>query len=306
MTRKEIILFLVIAFISGAGWVFVPSQVATVPPLFSISYRFILSSIILLTICAIRKERLFDKSIFILVLFQGTLMFPLNYFLTYSACKYLTSGLVGLISSMVIVPSYVMGLLTHKYKLKFYMILALGCAILGLMALSRDAFITHSYSALGFVLAVLSIVASAIGLSVVPFIKKRTEVSIYVLTGQSMLVGGIVSLILGGLQFQSLEYSLETTYITNLLILSILTPIVFVSFYFFSNKYGAVTASYIWVIAPIFSLLMSVFVEKYMPTALELVGIMIIIFSTLYINFCLLRQNNIKERVGSKNATVKK
>lgn len=281
---KEIALFLLISFISGAGWVLVPSQVKDVPPIFSIGYRFIFASLLILSIAYYRREKMYDPKVIKLVLFQGILMFPLNYLLTYSACKYTTSGLVGLISSMAIVPSYVIGLLLNKDKFSYSSGVLLLLSILGLFFIFNKEFGSYTHNTLGVILAIASVVVTAFSLYIIPHIKGKTNLSILTLTGQAMLVGGIFSLLLGLFLHQTLIYSYEERYISGLLILGVLSPIVYVTFFSFSNKYGAVFASYVWVIAPLFSILMSIIFEGYRPDKLDLIGIVLVITSCIMIN----------------------
>lgn len=281
---KDISLFILIAFISGAGWIFVPSQVSEVPALFSISYRFLLSSLLILGIALIRKEKIFDKSVMGLIIFQGMLMYPLNYYLTYTACKYTPSGLVGLISSFIIVPSYVLGVFLKKYPFRVSTVLAIGVSLVGLCLLFRKEVSGYTHHSLGLILALLSDLALATALLIIPALKKKTSVGLLGITGQSMFMGGILSFLLAFLHDPLIPFVFGKTYLLGLLVLSVLTPLVFVSFYYFSSKKGSVFASYIWVIAPIFSVLMSFLVKEYHPGPWDGIGIFLILSSCLYVN----------------------
>jgi drug/metabolite transporter (DMT)-like permease len=219
-------------------------------------------------------------------------MFPVNYYLTYSACKYTPSGLVGIISSFAIVPSYCLGMLLKRYSFNLSTVLAIGVSLLGLILLLRKDVSGYSHNSLGLFLAILSDLAVVTALIIVPYLKKKTSVSILAITGQSMLVGGVVSFLIALLQTHSFPFSLEKNYILSLLILSGLTPLVFVSFYYFSNKRGAVFASYVWVVAPIFSVLMSALVKEYRPGLWDGIGIILIIASCLYVNRSLANQSS--------------
>lgn len=255
-----------------------------IPLFFSISYRFILSSLLILMIAKIRGDKLFDKSLLWLIFFQGMVMFPLNYYLTYSACQYSPSGLVGLISSMAVLPAYGVGVILKKYPLSLKILGAIGVSLLGLAFLFRKEISGYTHNNIGLLLSMLSDLAAVLGITLVPILKKRAKVSLLSITRQSMLIGGIVSFFIGFSQHHTLIYTLETNYLVSLLILSFLTPLVFISFYYFSHKKGAVFASYVWVIAPIFSILMSFLFKEYRPGLLDGVGIFLILLSCLYVN----------------------
>ena len=284
LSLRETGLFFMITFISGVGWVFIPSQIVSVEPLFSISYRFLVAGGLIFCFCFWKGERFFDRSVFHLIIAQGAFMFPANYFLTYTACKYVPSGLVGLISSMTLVPAYCFGVLTKSHSFDRGVVFWILGSVLGLLLIFEKDLIFSSYKTLGLLFAVFSTFSTALGLTLVPHIKQKTSLSIFAITSISMLTGSFVCFLLGVISSGAPEISLEISYLLNLSILSLLTPVVFVSFYYFSSQYGAYVASYVWVLAPVFSVMMSIFIEGYRPTGLETLGILIICVSGLFLN----------------------
>ena len=100
---KNILLFITPVIIWGSTWYVITFQVGDVDPLFSVSYRFGLAGLLMLIITkALNMKLSFSKKEHAFILLQGLLLFGFNYWMMYSSELYLTSGLVGLIFSLLV------------------------------------------------------------------------------------------------------------------------------------------------------------------------------------------------------------
>ena len=278
------------ALISGAGWALIPSQIQSIPKEFSIAYRFLLTSFVLGSIVLFKGEKLFDKRIMKLIIFQGIIMYPLTYFLSYSACSHMHSGLVGLISSMIIVPTYLIGILTKEYRLSGTILIIILNSCIGLSLVFHQYIALPNADLFGLFLALSSIVSSALGYALIRKVSVKTNLSSIAIATLSTGIGGISSLFYALTIHREFQFSIEQNYIVSLLVLGVvLTPFVFVSLYHLAAKFSTLHTSYVFALAPIFSIAMSYVFEDYRPDLWNLIGVVVVIFT------CLLAQKKVEE-----------
>ena len=97
------LLFTITCFIWGTTWFAIKFQLVDISPTLSIAYRFGIASIILFAFLFITKAKLkFTLVQHKWFLIQGILLFGICYWLTYWAETGLTSGLVAVLSSLII------------------------------------------------------------------------------------------------------------------------------------------------------------------------------------------------------------
>src|SRR5512133_607211 len=100
---SDLVLFLIPTFIWGTTWLAIKYQLGAVAPEVSVAWRFGLASLLLLGWCRARgvplRFPLRDHLAFALL---GLLLFGANYVLVYRSEEYLTSGLVAVISSLMV------------------------------------------------------------------------------------------------------------------------------------------------------------------------------------------------------------
>ena len=96
-------LYMTATLIWGSTWLGIKLQLAQVPPILSVGYRFCLASIILLIYCVITQKPLsFPRRDHTFMAVQGFSLFGLGYIMSYLATSYLTSGLVAVIFSTIL------------------------------------------------------------------------------------------------------------------------------------------------------------------------------------------------------------
>ena len=97
---KNLILYIIPAFIWGSTWLAITFQLGVVDPLVSVFYRFLLAAIILFVYCsAIKMNLKYTARQHLFMALQGVFLFGINYWLVYLAEVHLKSGLVAVIFS---------------------------------------------------------------------------------------------------------------------------------------------------------------------------------------------------------------
>ena len=95
-------LYLAASLIWGSTWLGIKLQLAQVPPVLSVAYRFFLAAAILFAYCLARRKRLaFSWKDHRFMAAQGFTLFGLSYCMSYLATGYLTSGLVAVVFSTI-------------------------------------------------------------------------------------------------------------------------------------------------------------------------------------------------------------
>lgn len=286
----RISLFFVLSFISGAGWLLIPSQAQFTSPWLSMGYRFFFSGIVLLIVELMRGGRFIDKNVISKLFFQGIVFFPVNYYFSYLACSYINPGFVSLINALGILPAMMLQVVFGSLHFKKNLIFPVLVAILGVFLVFHDDVSSSGQDRIGIIFAVLSILAATLGLFLIPKITQKTQLSVFVITGYSMIIGGIFSLIIGTALLGNLDFPLQPVYLRDLGILCIVTPVFFVAHYYFSMRYGSIDAAMVFMFAPVFSLAASKIFANYHVSLLDVTGCVMIVSSGALISRFLVRE----------------
>jgi drug/metabolite transporter (DMT)-like permease len=98
--------FALITLIWGSTWLVIRDQIATVPPTWSVTYRFIVAGAAMFAWAAWRGESLrIGRQGHLLALAFGIPQFFINFNFVYWAEHYVTSGLVAVVFAMLLVPN---------------------------------------------------------------------------------------------------------------------------------------------------------------------------------------------------------
>lgn len=106
---KVILAFLVVTAIWGSTWLVIKDQVGSVPPSWSITYRFLVACAGMFVLALVRRESLrLSREGVMLALLVGLAQFVCNFQFVYRAEMHLTSGLVAVFYALLMVPNAVL------------------------------------------------------------------------------------------------------------------------------------------------------------------------------------------------------
>ena len=101
-----IVAFLIVSVVWGSTWLVIKDQISTVPPAWTITWRFVLAGAGMGLLALVRRESLRlppgGQTMAVLV---GIMQFAGNYQFVYHAEGYLTSGLVAVLFALLMVPN---------------------------------------------------------------------------------------------------------------------------------------------------------------------------------------------------------
>ena len=136
-TRLAILVpFAIVTLIWGSTWLVIRDQVSTVPPSWSVTYRFLVAGIAMVITALIRGEKLvLDRRGWLFALAIGFSQFCLNFNFVYRAEEHITSGLVAVVFALLLVPNALMGRLFLGQRLGWQLLIGSGIAMAGVVLL---------------------------------------------------------------------------------------------------------------------------------------------------------------------------
>lgn len=269
-------LFALATLIWGSTWYVIRYQLGMVAPEASVVYRFALAAMLLLGFCAVTGIRLrYSRREHLLMATQGTFMFAPNYVLIYHSERFLASGLVAVVFSIIVIFNIVGMRLFFGHPIRLRMVAGAvsgvgGVAFLFWPELSR--FEGGSQEAMGLALATLATFVASIG-NLVAAHNYRLGLPVQASTGFAMLYGTLmVSLwaIVSGVPWSFLA---TTGYLLSLAYLAMFGSVVaFVAYLTLAGEIGADRAAYVGVVTPVVALAISTALEGYRWTVPAVLG----------------------------------
>ena len=128
--------FILLTFIWGSTWLVIHDQLGTVPPVWSVTYRFTVAAAAMFA-----YARLTGASLRIgaeghrLALMFGIPQFFLNFNFVYQAEQHVTSGLVAVVFALLMVPNALLGRIFLKHRITAGFLLGSAIAMAGIALL---------------------------------------------------------------------------------------------------------------------------------------------------------------------------
>ena len=256
-------------------------QLGVVDPSWSVSYRFILAGLILLSFARLKKLNLsFTPKQHRFIFLQGILLFGVNYLLVYIAEEQLTSALAAVAFSTIVFLNILFGtlLLKRTSEKKVFVGAILGVA--GTFLLFRNDLVDIRFDELPlFHLAVcfLSVVVASLG-NITSAYNQTKSLPVLQTNAYGMLYGGLFIGALALVSGKPLTFDFTVEYAFSLLYLSVFGSILaFGAYLTLIGKIGADKAAYVLIIIPVIAVLLSVVFEDF-PFNIEVVfGIVLIL-----------------------------
>src|SRR3954469_8872848 len=108
--RSVILPFIVFTAIWGSTWIVIRSQLGTVPPQWSVTYRFAIAAVAITMVALAKGDTLrLGRGGFTAAIFLGFTQFCVNFNAVYLAERHITSGVVATVFALLLIPSSLMG-----------------------------------------------------------------------------------------------------------------------------------------------------------------------------------------------------
>lgn len=267
----------------GTTWFGIKLQLdSTVAPLFSIAYRFAIASILLFAFLAITGKNLkYSLSQHMWFMLQGILLFGICYWLTYIAEMGLTSGLVAVLSSLIIFFNVMFGRVLLKKPIQPKLLLGFVVGISGMALLYKDELSSNGFDQKGIQLlgiAVLSNIVASLG-NIVSARNQSKGLPIPQTNAYGMAYGVLLVFGIGMLTGNELTFDWNPNYVGSLIYLAIFGSIIaFYCYLTILGQLGAGKAAYVNLVIPIIALLVSSLFESFQWTAIAFLGLGLVLF----------------------------
>ncbi|MDB5364966.1 MAG: hypothetical protein JWM77_893 [Rhodospirillales bacterium] len=263
----NIFLYASIVLVWGSTWLAIKFQLGDVAPSVSVCWRFALAAIAMALWCRARGLSLkLTRDQHARLALLGALLFCGNYELIYEAERYLTSGLVALIFSLLPLFNILLGSLLLGRELSLRALLGVGVGVTGVViAFWPDivAFDLGKSGSVGLAIALGGTVLASFGNLVAT---RNAQRSVPVLPGTAIAMGygALCCAVLVLLRGDRFTVEVTAPYLLSLAYLAVFGSVIAFGFYLtLLGRIGPERAAYSALVIPIVALLMSHFFEGY-------------------------------------------
>ena len=270
--------FLLATLIWGSTWLVIETQLPYAPAAWSITWRFGLASVAMVAVALARGERLaIGRPAHMLAVIVGATQFTLNYLFVYAAEGHIASGLVALISALMIVPNALFGRAFLGQAVSRRFLIGSVIAVAGIVFLFGDALARTADPAgsifAGVALSVAGALAASIG-NVLQATRRARATTPSSLLAWSMAYGALFDAAYAWASIGAPRFSLAPVYLAGLLYLVVAGSAVAFSCYFHVIRViGPARAGYVGVLIPTIAMALSTMFESYRWTVGAAAGV---------------------------------
>jgi drug/metabolite transporter (DMT)-like permease len=275
--RSVVVPFIIFTAIWGSTWIVIRSQLGSVPPQWSVTYRFVIAAIAMAALAAWKGDSLkIGREGLLAAVFLGFTQFCLNFNAVYLAEQHITSGVVATVFALLLIPASLMGwaFLGHRPSRRFAW--SSLVAVSGIVLLFIHELREHPADARQIAAGIGLTLVGMLGAAIANVVQARPEIRRFPLFGLlawSMAAGALID----GLVAFSLTgppvFDPRPSYWLGVLYLAFFASVLTFSLYYpVVRRIGPAKAAYSSVIVPIIAMGFSTWLENYRWTGLTIAG----------------------------------
>lgn len=277
LSPRILIPFVIVTLIWGSTWIVIRDQLGSVPPSWSVTYRFTVAAIGMFALVLVRREPLLLRGrAWGYAALLGSLQFALNFNFVYRAEAFVTSGVVAVIFALLIVPNTILSRLFLKTPLDPRFIIGSAIAICGIVAL-----LVHEAQAvrgepvavaIGFALTVSAVISVSMA-NVMQATRFARAQSPGTILAWAMLFGALADAAFAAVTVGAPVIDMRPGYLAGVAYLGIIgTVLTFPLYFSIIRKVGAGPAAWTSVLIPIVAMGFSTVLEGYIWSPLSICG----------------------------------
>lgn len=268
--------FVLVALIWGSTWFVIRDQISTVPPGWTVTWRFALASLGMVVLAAVRRESLrLPPGGQRVALVVGLTQFCLNYEFVYEAERYLTSGIVAVFYALLLVPNALFSALFLKTRITGRFLAGSAVAIAGIALLLAHEMRMAPPDArvgLGIALCLGGLIAASVA-NVVQAGEAARRSGAVPLMAWSMIWGTLIDAAYALAVDGPPVFDPRPAYFAGIAYLAIVGSVITFPLYFrLIRDMGAGAAAYNGVATPVIAMGLSSLFEGYRWSALSIAG----------------------------------
>jgi drug/metabolite transporter (DMT)-like permease len=275
--RSVVIPFCIFTAIWGSTWIVIRGQLGTVPPQWSVTYRFVVAAFAMAALARWKGESLgIGRKGILTAIFLGFTQFCVNFNAVYLAERHITSGVVATVFALLLIPASLLGwaFLGHKPTTRF----AWGSliAVAGIVLLFVHEIREHPADSRQIVAGIALTLVGMVGAAIANVWQARPEVrrfQLFPLLAWSMAAGALIDGLIAVAMTGPPQFDARPEYWLGVLYLSLFASVLTFSLYYpVVRRIGPAKASYSSVIVPIIAMGFSTAIEHYRWTGLTIAG----------------------------------
>lgn len=260
--------FAAVTLIWGSTWIVITGQLGTVPPTWSVTYRFLLGGAAMLLWAVVTRQPLgLDARGIGFAALMGVFQFALNFNFVYRAEMHVTSGLVAVVFALLLVPNAVLARIFLGQRLGRQLVIGsliamAGVGLLFLHEIRRDPTASGEVY-LGIGLTLLGVLSASVA-NVMQATNTAKAYPMTTMLGWAMLLGAAMDGAFAWATTGPPVFDMRSSYIAGVLYLGLVGSAVSFPLYFsVLRKIGPAKAAYSSVIIPVLAMLLSTAFEGY-------------------------------------------
>jgi drug/metabolite transporter (DMT)-like permease len=284
---KNTLFYLITVLIWGSTWLGIKLQLGVVDPMVSVSYRFALASVLLLSWCSLRKMNMrFTLREHSFMLLQGILLFGFNYLFFYNAELYVTSGLAAVLFSSILVMNILNGALFLGSAIDGKVVFGGTLGLIGMVLVFLPEISDFSFDnqgVRGVALCILATLFASWG-NITSARNQKNRLPIIQSNAYGMGYGAFIMFVVALLSGKTFLVEMSVAYLGSLFYLAIFGSIVAFGCYLsLVGTIGADRAAYSTLLFPLVALAISTVCEGYEWSVASLFGVFFIILGNVFI-----------------------
>ena len=267
-------LFSIATLIWGSTWLAITFQLGVVSPEASVVYRFALAAALLAAWClATGRSLRFSPKQHLWLAAQGTFLFGLNYLCVYWAERYVASGLVAVLFSLIVFFNLIGVRVFFATPINARTLVGATLGVTGVVLLFwRDLAVGQGEALVGILFAVAGTLLASGG-NLLAVRNQRHGVAVLPGVAWGMGYGALVIALVAQIDGATWGFEASPRYVWSLLYLSLFGSVVaFGTYLTLLGRIGAARAGYVGVAVPMVALLLSTVFEHYQWTLPALMG----------------------------------
>ena len=274
--------FIIFTGIWGSTWIVIRDQLGTVPPQWSVAYRFVIAAIAMALVAKWKRESLrLGRSAFGAAVFLGFAQFCVTFNAVYLAEQHITSGVVATVFALLLIPSTLMAwaFLGHRPSGRFVWSSLIAVAGIGLLFVHE--FRQHAARSDEIALGIGLTLIGMVGASAANVFQAREEVRrfpLFSMLAWSMAAGAIMNIAIAFAMTGPPVFDSRPGYWLGVLYLALPASVLTFSLYYpVVRKIGPAKAAYSSAIIPIIAMGFSTALEGYRWSPLAIAGALLAI-----------------------------
>lgn len=277
LSARVLVPFLLVSLIWGSTWLVIKDQISSVPPTWSVSYRFGVAAIGMFALAWWRGAPLkLDRQGQLIALALGLFQFSANFNFVYRAEMYITSGLLAVLFAMLMVPNAILSRVFLGQRIAGGFVLGTAVALAGIALLFVQEYRAMPADLgdvmLGLGLALCAILSASIA-NVMQSAERVRTMPILSLLAWAMLWGALGNAALGWALYGPPVFESRPAYLGGIVYLGLMGSVVTFPMYFaLIRDIGPARAAYSSVLVPVVAMILSTLFEGYVWSGLAAGG----------------------------------